>query len=339
MIPAIAKGRSPAPFTAGSPLDATLIEAGGFVDVFVVSADGTRLHAVEDDGKRRVAGKRAIVFVHGFPELWVSWQSQLATFAAAGHPVLALSMRGYGLSDKPGGVANYDTVPLTQDIAAAVAHAATANGADSAGKPLLVAHDWGAGVCWAYVSHAGGDASIAGYASLSNPPSEAFAKNMGASQIWASAYMIFFNAARLPEWILLLGSAWFTGLILNDVETEAIEPRLMDAYRANVLQPGAMTAQLDYYRAALTGGSDAAKAMSKANRLGPRKSGGEYTSTPHHNLICGDVSDRLLVVVGEARKLALPVLLVRGKQDIGEHKQSPPQTCHPGMCMSACVCV
>ena len=58
---------------------------------------------------------------------------------------------------------------------------------------------------------------------------------MGFSQVWASAYMIFFNASRLPEWILLLGSAWFTGLILNDVETEPIEPRLMDAYRANVV--------------------------------------------------------------------------------------------------------
>ena len=71
MIPAILKGRSPASFTPGSPLGASLIE-DGFTDVYVVSADGTRLHAVEDDGKRRVAGKRAIVFVHGFPELWVS---------------------------------------------------------------------------------------------------------------------------------------------------------------------------------------------------------------------------------------------------------------------------
>eukprot|EP01046_Picozoa_sp_COSAG06_P019936 COSAG06_NODE_1439_length_9457_cov_9.548942_3_plen_155_part_00 len=104
--------------------------------------------------------------------------------------------------------------------------------------------------------------------------------------------MIFFNCAKLPEWILLLGSAWFTGLILNDVETEPIEPRLMNAYRANVLQPGAMTAQLDYYRAALTGGSDEARALAKQNRLGPKKDG------------------------SAGRKLPLPVLMVRGKQDI-----------------------
>ena len=35
----------------------------------------------------------------------------------------------------------------------------------------------------------------------------------------------------------------------------------MNAYRANVLQPGAMTAQLNYYRAALTGGSKESRSM------------------------------------------------------------------------------
>eukprot|EP01046_Picozoa_sp_COSAG06_P019935 COSAG06_NODE_1439_length_9457_cov_9.548942_2_plen_261_part_00 len=171
-LPAILKGRSPPRFTAGSPLGAELMTESGFCDVYLRSTDGTRLHAVEDDGKRRLPGKRSIVMVHGFPELWVSWRSQLSHFAAAGHPVLALSMRGYGLSDKPAGLGAFDTVPLTQDIRAAVAHAS--GGGDL--KPLLVAHDWGAGVCWPYVSHASGDETVAGYVSLSNPPSEAFAK-------------------------------------------------------------------------------------------------------------------------------------------------------------------
>ncbi len=35
----------------------------------------------------------------------------------------------------------------------------------------------------------------------------------------------------------------------------------MNAYRENVLQPGAMTAQLNYYRAALTGGSKESRSM------------------------------------------------------------------------------
>jgi hypothetical protein len=46
-----------------------LSDLAGLCDVFLQSADGKRLHAVEDDGTRRVAGRRPIVFVHGFPEM------------------------------------------------------------------------------------------------------------------------------------------------------------------------------------------------------------------------------------------------------------------------------
>jgi pimeloyl-ACP methyl ester carboxylesterase len=200
-IPAIVKGRAPPNFSAGSTLGVKLMGEDGFRDVFFGSADGTQLHAVQDDGSRRVVGKRPIVFVHGFPELWVSWRSQLSKFAAAGHPVLALSMRGYGLSDKPSEVAAFDMVLLTQDIRAAVSSSlrrifallATADHVNSialcvhqvqysersvadasshvgqegvassistAVKPLLVAHDWGAGVCWPFVSHAGGEEMV-----------------------------------------------------------------------------------------------------------------------------------------------------------------------------------
>ena len=35
--------------------------------------------------------------------------------------------------------------------------------------------------------------------------------------------MIFFNASMVPEWILLVASAWFTALILNDVERGSID--------------------------------------------------------------------------------------------------------------------
>jgi pimeloyl-ACP methyl ester carboxylesterase len=290
VLPAIWKGKAPGRFDPAPSLGAALLgKQSGFVDVFLTSADGTRLHAVEDDQSRRKPGRRPIVFVHGFPELWLSWRAQLEHYVGRGHPVLALSMRGYGLSDKPPGVADYNTVKcLVPDVAAAVAHAAAAGGAGC--KPLLVAHDWGAGVCWPFVSWAGGDDLVAGYVSLSNAPSEAFAKSMATpSQMWASSYMLFFNAPYLPEALLLANRAWMTALILNDVQQEPISKQAMDAYRTNVLQPGALTAQLNYYRAALAeGGSNE---LSRKMRLGPRRS-------------------------GAGRRLELPVLMVRGKQDI-----------------------
>lgn len=51
-----------------------LSDLAGLCDIFFESADGTRLHAVEDDGSRRLVGLRPIVFVHGFPELVRQWR-------------------------------------------------------------------------------------------------------------------------------------------------------------------------------------------------------------------------------------------------------------------------
>src|SRR5262249_61000854 len=39
-----------------------------------------------------------VIFVHGWPELSISWRHQLPTLAALGFRVLAPDMRGYGRS-------------------------------------------------------------------------------------------------------------------------------------------------------------------------------------------------------------------------------------------------
>nr|CAD7205467.1 unnamed protein product [Timema douglasi] len=62
------------------------------------------------------ATKPLMVFVHGFPEFWYSWRYQLQEFYKD-YWVVALDMRGYGDSDKPEGVNNYDIKYLVEDIA------------------------------------------------------------------------------------------------------------------------------------------------------------------------------------------------------------------------------
>ena len=280
IITALARGSAPPKFTPQPSLKADAVPELPLRDVELTSSDGTRLHAVTDDGAKRVAGKRPIVFVHGYPEAWWSYVPQLRFFIAAGHPVLALSMRGYGASDKPKGIHNYHIYNcLTKDISAAVNYMADPNT-----KPLLVAHDWGAGVSWAYVSEGVSKNAwdVAGYVSLSNPPGECFKSNMGARQMWASIYMVFFNMPWLPELVFKLSNAWVIGLMLNDTWSVRREPRWLDLYRTDKLQPEAMRAQTDYYRAAI--------------QLGARPEKGN--------------------ILRETNKLQLPVLMVRGKQDI-----------------------
>ena len=82
-----------------------------------------------------------VVLVHGWPESWYSWRHQIPVIAAAGYRVIAPDMRGYGHSDKPAAVTDYDITHTTADIVGLI----DAYGAE---KAIVIGHDWGAIVTW-----------------------------------------------------------------------------------------------------------------------------------------------------------------------------------------------
>eukprot|EP00571_Detonula_confervacea_P000835 CAMPEP_0172328318 /NCGR_PEP_ID=MMETSP1058-20130122/60293_1 /TAXON_ID=83371 /ORGANISM="Detonula confervacea, Strain CCMP 353" /LENGTH=368 /DNA_ID=CAMNT_0013045431 /DNA_START=687 /DNA_END=1793 /DNA_ORIENTATION=+ len=225
--------------------------ADNFRDVTITTKDGVKLHAVIDAGQRRKKGKRPIVFVHGFPEIWISWHEQMEYFNRAGHPILAMDMRGYGKSDKPSGIDKYHIYDhLVNDIRAVIEYA-TNDLSDENLKPLLVAHDWGANICWSFVCQKETTGKLAGYISLAIPPPKAFEENMTLKQAWASLYMIFFNMPWLPEKVFLAGNAWLIGSIANETKRNKLPVWQINTNRANALQEGAMEAQINYYRSAV----------------------------------------------------------------------------------------
>ncbi|CAK9327451.1 unnamed protein product [Citrullus colocynthis] len=44
-------------------------------------------------------GSTAVVFLHGFPEIWYSWRHQMVAAAAAGYRAICPDLRGCGFSD------------------------------------------------------------------------------------------------------------------------------------------------------------------------------------------------------------------------------------------------
>ena len=77
-----------------------------------VSTNGIELHLVEagpEDGP-------PVVLCHGFPELSYSWRHQIPALADAGYHVLAPDQRGYGESDRPEPIEDYDIHHLTDDL-------------------------------------------------------------------------------------------------------------------------------------------------------------------------------------------------------------------------------
>ena len=68
------------------------------MNAHMVTGDGgTKLH-VQETGKR--SGK-PILFIHGFSQCSLAWSKQLNSDLADSFRLLALDLRGHGLSDKP----------------------------------------------------------------------------------------------------------------------------------------------------------------------------------------------------------------------------------------------
>ena len=94
----------------------------------------------------RAEGGPLIVFVHGWPELSISWRHQLPCFAALGFRCIAPDMRGYGRSSVYPRHEDYALEHSTRDMLELL----EALGRD---KAVWVGHDWGSPVVWSIASH------------------------------------------------------------------------------------------------------------------------------------------------------------------------------------------
>jgi epoxide hydrolase 4 len=112
-----------------------------FIDV-----EGVKLHYVEAKPDKPAG---TIIFLHGFPEYWASWQQQMNYFRQQ-YQVIAPDLPGYNLSDKPDDISFYQLAKLIPFMANFVQQVCEAN---SAQHPVfLVAHDWGGAIAWPLVA-------------------------------------------------------------------------------------------------------------------------------------------------------------------------------------------
>lgn len=102
----------------------------------------------------------AIVLLHGFPGLAFTWRHQIPALVDAGYRVIAPDLRGYGLSDTPAAIEDYDIAHLTADVAGLL---------DALGveKAVLMGHDWGGLLAWQMALFY--EERVAGVISLNTP--------------------------------------------------------------------------------------------------------------------------------------------------------------------------
>ncbi len=88
-----------------------------------------------------------VVMVHGFPDFWYSWRSQMEALSEAGYRAVALDLRGFNLSGQPAGAEQYDMRLLVGDVVAVIK-------AQGVAKATVMAHDWGGAIAWQVAFHA-----------------------------------------------------------------------------------------------------------------------------------------------------------------------------------------
>jgi pimeloyl-ACP methyl ester carboxylesterase len=190
-------------------------------------------------------GDRLALCLHGFPEHAISWRHQIPLLVSLGYRVWAPNQRGYGNTTRPLQRDDYAIPRLLDDISALI----DASGANSVS---LIGHDWGAALCWFYAMRPA--RPIERLVIMNVPHPKLFARALRAAwrQRLRSWYIAFFQLPRLPEWALGRDHARAIGeLFLHSATDPAQFPDdVLAVYRDQASRAGALTAMINWYRAA-----------------------------------------------------------------------------------------
>jgi epoxide hydrolase 4 len=211
------------------------------VDSVYFENSTVRIHATAAGPK----DGRVVVLLHGFPEFWYGWCKQIEPMAAAGFRVIVPDQRGYNLSSKPRGVASYALRELVSDVVAI---------ADQLGqeKIFLAGHDWGAAVAWSTaLLHPQRIAKLV----IVNVPHPSVMRRYvytRLQQTLRSWYIFFFQIPWLPEAVF---SAFDFRMgrraLAGSSRPGTFSAEDLAQYRTAWSEPGALTAMINWYRAAI----------------------------------------------------------------------------------------
>ena len=206
-----------------------------------IETNGIKLHVVQAGPQSGVP----VILLHGFPEFWYGWRKQIPALVGEGCRVIVPDQRGYNLSDKPRGIKSYLVNELVKDVVGLI---------DALGyeKVNLAGHDWGASVAWTLAHKHPERLHRLGILNAPHPAVMRRFLQRDPDQLRRSWYVFLFQLPWLPEagmrrknWrgaeLALRGSGRIHTFTKEDI----------GKYKEAWSQPGAMTAMINWYRAAL----------------------------------------------------------------------------------------
>jgi len=200
-----------------------------------------RVHARDMVFDVRVGGPDGgvpVLLLHGFPQHGGMWDGVVPVLHAAGLRTYAPDQRGYSPGARPSDVDTYRMPVFAQDAVALL---------DSLGlaRAHVVGHDWGSIVGWHLaIDHAD---RVHTLTAVSAPHPAAFtdARRADDDQRQRSGYMSLFAMPGKAEDVLLADDARrLRGLFAG----AGLSEERLESYVAPLLEPGALTGALNWYR-------------------------------------------------------------------------------------------
>jgi pimeloyl-ACP methyl ester carboxylesterase len=174
-----------------------------------------------------------VLLLHGFPETSLMWTGLMQALSANGYHCLAPDQRGYSPGARPTGVDAYRYEELVADT--------LAFGRELGNRFHLIGHDWGANVGW--LTLATDPAPIASFTAISIPHYAAWSRSVYDDEEMAGYRQM------LDTWMTegVGESSWTPELLRRIWAAKPAEQT--EKIIAQMMEPGAMTAALNWYRA------------------------------------------------------------------------------------------
>jgi len=185
------------------------------------------------DVRETLSDGEPVLLLHGFPDTSLMWTGVMSELAANGYHCLAPDQRGYSPGARPTAVDAYRYEELIAD--------AFALGAELGERYHVVAHDWGANIAWLMLE--ADPSPIASFTAIAIPHYQVWARTALADEDMA-VYRSLLSVWMTPG----QGEDFWTPEVLRDMWS-AKPAEQTEQTIAHMLEPGAMTAALNWYRA------------------------------------------------------------------------------------------
>ncbi len=178
-------------YTKTNPTTDASLLAGHGVESTYREVNGIQLHVVAAGDP----GAPLVVLLHGHPDFWYGWRSQLISLAEAGFRVVVPDQRGCNLSEAPDGIDAYRQSELSADVRELI----HSEGRESA---HVVGHDFGGFVAWNLALREPSMVDRLGILNVPHPTVYRNTLRASPQQIVRSWYVWFYQLPKLPEWAL-----------------------------------------------------------------------------------------------------------------------------------------